>query len=211
MNFSLKEALKESWRFLFENPVIFLIILGNFVLFFMFAPLIGLIAAWFLSTTYLIGVHGDIENPLEGLKKYAKWGFLLAIVFYLYYIGSALISYYLFEFLIFKLKASLGAILIGALIWAFVLAILFHVVYLPLIASTDWQNFKENLKRLKKLFTTKAGLYSLALLWFFMVITIYAGLLQLFHLTVGLYSVIATFLFTFYTFIGVKAFRESSQ
>jgi small basic protein len=48
------------------------------------------------------------------------------------------------------------------------------------------------------------------LLWGFMFITLLAGLVQFIHMTIGLYSVVATFWLTYYTFLGVRLFKNST-
>ena len=202
-----KEAFKESFRFLFDNPVVFLIILGNYTLLFMFAPVIGVIAGWFIATLYLVGLHGSIENILEDIKRFARWGFVAAVILYLLFFVEGIVSYIVYNTLVYKFHLSVEGILLFTPFWALVLSLILHGVYIPLFASTDWRGFVENLKRAKELYTTPWGIKTLLLLWGFMLLTLLAGLVKFIHFTVGLFSVIATFWLTYYTFIGVKLFK----
>ena len=202
-----KEAFKESFKFLFDNPVVFLVILGNYTLLFMFAPIIGVVAGWFIATLYLVGLHGSIENLLDDIRRFARWGFVVAVILYIIFFLEGIVSYIVYNTLVYKFHLSVNGILLFTPLWALVLSILLHGVYITLFASKGWSEFKENLKRIKELYTTKWGVNTLILLWGFMLLTLLAGLVKLLHFTVGLFSVIATFWLTYYTFIGVKLFK----
>ncbi len=204
-----KETFKEIFRFFFDNPVVFLIILANYALLFLFAPIIGVVAGWFIATFYLIGLHGNIQNLVEELKRYAKWGFIVAVILYLLYFLTGLISYYVYSHLVYGLKISFGGLLIFTVFYSLLVAAAVHSIYIPLFASTDWEEFRENLKGVKKLFTTKLGIQTLFLFWGFMFLTLLTGLIKFIHATVGLYSVVATFWLTYYTFLGVKVLKRS--
>ncbi|NPB05230.1 MAG: hypothetical protein GXO08_02485 [Aquificae bacterium] len=203
-----KQTLKEVFKFLFENPVVFLIILANYALLFLLAPLIGVVAVWFISTFYLVGIHGSLQNLWEDLKRFAKWGFVVAVVLYALYFLTGLVSYFVYTYLVSKFQLSFGALMAFTVVYSLLLAALIHAVYLPLFASTDFKSFKENLKRVKLLFSTRGGIAALVLLWGFMFLTLLAGLIKFFRATVGLYAVIATFWLTYYTFLGVKVLKN---
>ena len=204
-----KETFKQMFSFFFDNPVVFLIILSNYALMFLFAPLIGVVAAWFIATFYLVGLHGDINNLWEDLKRFAKWGFVVAIVLYLPYIATGVGSYFLYNFLIFKLKVSFGGLMVFTVFYSLLLAASIHAIYVPLFAARDFKEFLEYLKQVKLLYTTKLGIQTLLLLWGFMFLTLLTGLIKFIHATVGLYSVVATFWLTYYTFLAVKVFKSN--
>ena len=197
------------FSFFFDNPVIFLIILANYALMFLFAPVLGFIATWFITVFYLIGIHGDINKFWESFKKLAKWSFIVAIIFYLLFVATGLVSVFVYKFLIFKLKISITELFIFTALYSLVISALIHLIYVPLFASANFEEFKNNLKKIKFLFTTKVGMESLLLLWGFMFLTLLAGLIKFIQLTVGLYAVVTTFWFTYYTFLAVKVFKNS--
>jgi len=205
-----KETFKETFKFLFDNPVIFLVLLGNYTLLFMFAPLIGVLAGFFIATLYLIGLHGKLDDIVPEFKRFARWGFVVALLLYLVFFVEGIVSYFVYNYLIYGLKLSLHGILLFTVFWSLVLAVILHVVYIPLFASKSGKEFVENLKKAKELFTTSIGIKSLILLWGFMFLTLLAGLVKFVHFTVGLYSVIATFWLTYYTFLGVKVFKNKT-
>ena len=204
-----KEAFKESFKFLFENPAVFVALLGNYVLLFFLGPVIGVIAGWFIAVLYLAGLHSG-DNLWEGIKKHLKWGFAVAVILYLLFFAEGILSFYLFNYLIYGLKLSFGGILLVTPLWALVLAFLLHGVYLLLFSSDGFSSFKENLKFIKKFYLTPWGAKVLSLLWGYMFLTLLAGLLKLLHLTVGLYAVVTTFWLTYYTFLGVKFFKKNT-
>ncbi len=204
-----KEAFKESFKFLFENPAVFVTLLGNYVLLFFLGPVIGVIAGWFIAVLYLAGLHSG-DNLWEGIKRHLKWGFAVAVILYLLFFAEGILSFYLFNYLIYGLKLSFGGVLFVTLLWALVLALLLHGVYLLLFSSDGFSSFKENLKFIKRLYLTPWGIKVLFLLWGYMFLTLLAGLLKLLHLTVGLYAVVTTFWLTYYTFLGVKFFKKDT-
>jgi len=195
------------FKFLFDNPVVFLILLGNFTLLFMFGPLIGVVAGWFIATFYLAGLHGSTETLLEDLKRFAKWGFVIAVILYTVFFLEGILSYVVYNLLVYKFHLSAVGILLFTPFWGLVLSLLLHGVYITLFASKGWEEFKVNLKRFKELYLTPWGVETLLLLWGFMTLTLLAGLVKFLHFTVGLFSVVATFWLTYYTFIGVKLFK----
>jgi hypothetical protein len=203
-----KKAFKESFKFLFDNPVIFLALLGNYVLLFMFGPFIGVFAGFLIATLYLIGLHGNINDIVPEFKRFARWGFLVALILYLLFFGEGIVSYLVYNYLLYGLKISYGGLLIFTVFWSLLLLLILHAVYIPLFASKNWKEFVENLKRVKVLFTTSEGIGTLILLWGFMFLTLLAGLVKFLRFTVGLYSVIATFWLTYYTFLGVRVFKN---
>ena len=206
----LKETFKEVFKYLFDNPVVFLVLLGNYTLLFMFAPLIGLIAGWFISTLYLAGLHGSLETLWDDIRRFAKWGFVVAAILYLLFFAEGVITYFVYKYLIYGLKVSFGVLMLFTPLWAFVLASILHGVYIALFSSKGFGDFKKNLKRFKEFYTTKGGFISLLFLWGFMYLTLLSGVLKFFHTTVGLFSVIATFWLTYYTFLGVKVFKKET-
>jgi len=202
-----KEAFKESFKFLFENPAVFVALLGNYVLLFFLGPVVGVIAIWFISVLYLAGLHSG-NNLWEGIKKYLRWGFVVGIILYLLFFLGGISSFYLFNYLVYGLKLPFEGILFVTLLWALVLALPLHGVYLLLLSSGGFSSFKENLKFIKRFYLTPWGVKVLLLLWGYMFLTLLAGLLKLLHLTVGLYAVVTTFWLTYYTFLGVKFFKK---
>jgi len=206
-----KETFKEVFNFFFDNPVIFLMVLANYALLFLFAPLIGLVAGFIIAVLYLIGIHGSINRILEDFKTYARWGFVVAIVLYLLYSLVGVVSYYLYLLLEQKFNISLTGVLIFTVFYSFLIAVMVHPVYITLFASRDFEEFRKLYKEWKKTYTTKIGFYSLLLFWGFMFLTLLAGLVKFIHFTVGLYSVIATFWLTYYTFLGVKVFKTEGR
>ena len=205
-----KSAFKESFKFLFDNPVIFLVILGNYTLLFMFGPLIGVVAGWFISVLYLVGLHGSIENLWEDLKKFSRWALFVASVLYLIFFAEGVLTYLVFNYLIYGVKLSLQGLMLFAPLWAFLLAALLHGPYILLFSSQSFSEFKQNLKRLKEIYKSGWGFKTLLFLWFFMYLTLLAGVLKFLHFTVGLFSVIATFWLTYYTFLGVRFFKKNT-
>jgi MFS family permease len=206
-----KATFKQMFGFFFDNPVIFLIILANYALLFMFAPLIGLIAGFFIATLYLIGIHGSINRVLEEFKNYARWGFIVAIVLYILYSLVGVVSYYLYAYLINNFHPSFGAILLFTIFYSLLVSLMVHPVYITLFASKDFEEFRKLYKNWKKAYITKVGFYALLLFWGFMFLTLLVGLIKFLHFTVGLYSVIATFWLTYYTFLGVKVFKTEQR
>jgi len=206
-----KETLKQMFNFFFDNPVIFLIILANYALLFMFAPLIGLVAGFFIATLYLIGILGSIKNVLEEFKNCARWGFIVAIVLYILYSLVGVVSYYLYTYIWNKFHPSFGAILLFTVFYSLIVSLMVHPVYITLFASKSFDEFRTLYKEWKKAYFTKIGIYSLLLFWGFMFLTLLAGLIKFMHFTVGLYSVIATFWLTYYTFLGVKVFKTERR
>ena len=204
-----KEAFKESFKFLFDNPAVFLALLGNYVLLFMFGPLIGVVAGWFIATLYLAGLHGSgrSDTLLDDIKRFAKWGFIVAVILYLLFFFEGLLSYIVYNTLVYRFHLSVEGLLLFTPLWALVLALILHGPYIVLFSSTGWEDFKKNLKRIKELYTTPWGIKTLLLLWGFMLLTLLAGLVKFLHFTVGLFAVIATFWLTYYTFLGVKFFK----
>ena len=205
----LKETFKEVFKYLFDNPVIFLVLLGNYALLFMFGPIIGLIAGWFISTLYLAGLHGSLETLWDDIKRLAKWGFIAAVILYLLFFAEGVITYIVYKYLIYGLKVSFGALMLLTPFWALVLALILHGIYITLFSSKEFGDFRENLKRFKELYTSRGGFIALLLLWGFMYLTLISGVLKFFRTTVGLFSVIATFWLTYYTFLGVKVFKNN--
>jgi len=204
-----KTTFKEMFSFLFDNPVIFLIILSNYALMFLFAPLIGFVASWFIATFYLVGIHGSINTLWEDLKRFAKWGFVISLVMYPLYILVGLISYYIYNFLVFKFHISFGGLMLFTLLYSLLLSAIIHPVYSLLFASTNLEGIKKNLKKVKLLFTSKEGFETLLLLWGFIFLTLLTGLIKFIHATVGLFSVVATFWLTYYTFLAVKVLKKN--
>lgn len=205
-----KEAFKESFKFLFDNPAIFLTLLGNYVLLFMFAPYIGVLAGFFIATLYLIGLHGNLNDIVPEFKKYARWGFIVALILYLLFFAEGVLSSFVYNYLIYGLKVSYKGLLFFTVFWSLLLSVILHAVYVPLFASKSVKEFFENLKGMKILFFTPYGVQSLILFWGFMFLTLLAGLVKLLHFTVGLFSVITTFWLTYYTFLSVKFFKNKT-
>ncbi len=203
-----KATFKEVFTFFFDNPVIFLIILANYALMFLFAPILGFVAAWFIAIFYLIGIHGNINDIWNSFKNLSKWGFIVAIILYLLFLITEVVSFFVYNTLIFKFKISILGLFIFTAIYSLLISIFIHLIYVPLFASSNFKEFKNNIKRLKLLFTTKLGVESLIFLWGFMFLTLLAGLIKFIQLTVGLYAVIATFWLTYYTFLAVKVFKN---
>jgi len=201
-----KESFKRAFRFLFENPVVFLTILGNYALVFLLGPFLGFIGFFFIAALYLAGLHGRGEL-IEDLKRYARWAFFVAIVQYLLYFGLSLLSWLVYRYLGLDLYAKTAETLIFTLLYSGVLAAIVHPILIALYASTGLSEFKENLKRAALAFKAARGAFFL--LWGFILVTLLAGLVKLFHLTVGLYSVLATFWLTYYTFLGVLSFKRA--
>jgi len=197
------------FRFLFDNPVIFLIILGNYALVFLLGPFLGFVGFFFIALFYLVGLHGDLNNLWDSVKKLSKWAFFVALVEYLLFFGLSLISYLVYKALGLNLYTETGKTFLFTVFWSLVLALIVHVIYVPLFASTDFEQLKENFKRVKLLFKGSM-LGAFILLWGFMFITLLAGLVQFIHMTIGLYSVVATFWLTYYTFLGVRLFKNST-
>jgi len=137
-----KETFKRMFSFFFDNPVIFLIILANYALLFMFAPLIGLLAGFFIATFYLIGIHGSIENVLEEFKNFARWGFIVAVVLYILYSLVGVVSYYLYSYLLNKFHPTFGAILLFTAFYSLVVSLMVHPVYTTLFASKNFEEFR---------------------------------------------------------------------
>jgi len=202
-----KQTFKEVFRFLFDNPVIFLIILGNYALAFLFGPILGFVGFFFISLFYLIGLHGDINNLWESVKKLSKWAFFVAIIVYFLYFGIGFISYLIYSKLGLSLLYKPIETLLFTVIYSFILALFIHPLWIALFASTSFEEFIQNLKKTPLLI--KRGKGALILLWIFIFITLLAGLVKFLKFTVGLYSVIATFWLTYYTFLGVKILKET--
>jgi len=103
-----KESFKEMFRFLFDNPVIFLIILGNYALVFLLGPFLGFVGFFFIALFYLVGLHGDLNNLWDSVKKLSKWAFFVALVEYLLFFGLSLISYLVYKALGLNLYTETG-------------------------------------------------------------------------------------------------------
>ncbi len=199
-------SFKESFRFLFDNPVIFLIILGNFALIFLLGPILGFIGFFFIALLYLIGLHGNPNELWESVKKLVKWAFFAAVVWYILFFGISLVSYFLYSFFGLNLYTKPLETLTFTIIYSFAVSVITHAVYIPLFASTDFKNFLSNLRRIKILFTKGIGAF--LLLYGYTLLTFLAGLVGFLHFTVGLYAVISTFWLTYYTFLGVRLFEK---
>ena len=203
-----KAVFKETFKFLFDNPAVFVTLLGNYALLFLFGPIVGVVALWFISVLYLAGLHGD--NLWEGIKRYLKWGFVVAVILYLLLFAEGLLSFYLFGYLFYGLKLSYQWLLLLAVPWALILALITHGIYITLFASEDFNSFKRNLRFVKDLYLSGWGIKTLLLLWGYLILTLWARLLKFLHFTVGLYAVITTFWLTYYTFLGVKFFKKET-
>jgi hypothetical protein len=203
-----KAVFKETFKFLFDNPAVFVTLLGNYALLFLFGPVVGVVALWFISVLYLAGLHSD--NLWEGIKRYLKWGFIVAVILYLLLFAEGLLSFYLFSYLFYGLKLPYQWLLLLAVPWALILALVTHGIYIPLFASQDFNSFKRNLRFVKVLYLSGWGIKTFLLLWAYLTLTLWAGLLKFLHFTVGLYAVITTFWLTYYTFLGVKFFKKET-
>jgi hypothetical protein len=92
--------------------------------------------------------------------------------------------------------------LIFTLFYSLLVAIILHPVYLILFASKSFSELRENLQYIPLLY--RRGFLALLLFWFFIFVTLLAGLVKFLHFTVGMYAVFTSFWLTYYTFLGVK-------
>jgi hypothetical protein len=201
-----KQTFKEVFRFLFDNPVIFLIILGNYALAFLFGPILGFVGFFFISLFYLVGLHGDINNLWESVKRLSKWAFFVAIVVYFLYFGMGFVSYLIYSKLDLSLIDKPTETLLFTLFYSFVLTVIIHPLWLALFGATSFEELKVNFQYIPLMF--KKGFGAFLLLWFFIFVTLLAGLVKFLHFTVGMYAVFATFWLTYYTFLGVRLLQK---
>jgi hypothetical protein len=204
-----KVAFKETFRFLFDNPVIFLIILGNYALVFLLGPFLGFIGFFFIALFYLVGLHGNLENLWEEIRRFSKWAFVVALVQYLLFFGLSFLSYLVYKGLKLNLYTKTGETFAFAILWSLILSLIIHPVWLLLYGSTSPEELKKNLKSLKRFFTKGWGVF--LLLWGFMFLTVLAGLVRFLHFTIGLYAVLASFWLTYYTFLGVRLLKAAQK
>jgi hypothetical protein len=204
-----KETFKEVFKFLFDNPVIFLIILGNYALAFLFGPTLGFVGFFFISLFYLVGLHGDLKDLWGSVKRLSRWAFFVAIVLYFLYLAVGFVSHLIYDALNLVFEEKPTESLLFTALYSLGLALLIHPLWVSLFASQSPAEFFQNLKMAFSSLRKQVG--ALVLLWIFLFLTITAGMFKFPRFTVGEYSVLASFWLTYYTFLGVKALKRAKE
>ena len=200
-----KEILRLSFKFLFDNPVIFLIILGNFALLYLLGPFLGWLALFFLMLFYIAGLKiyclKIIPEWFEALKTSLKQAFISSLIVYLLFFLFAV-----FSFILLLVNSWYPSVLFNLIVFPLLIAaiysLIFHLIFVPSLLASNWKEFKNLILKNLKLLTSKEGILSFIVLVFFVYLTLLAGTLKFLHFTIGLFAVISTFWLTFYVFLN---------